>query len=258
MAKPLAGKRIVITRAREQSAEMVTKLRDLGATPILYPMIAFEPLLDAHAHIDAALQHAFDWILFTSQNGIRYFFEHPQICQILKIWQISVGVSGSKTAAKLAEYGFTADVVPDRFVGESLVKALGDVAGKRILLPRAKQGRPKIVAMLRERGAHVTEIPLYETVCPPPDLAAQQAIESGVEVITFASPSAVKGFSSQPLAPSPQPLIACIGPVTAKSAETHNLPVHIMPTEHTIDGMIDTIVQHYLAKNLCAPRALSG
>ena len=267
MAKPLAGKRVVITRAREQSAEMATKLIQLGATPILYPMIAFEPLPNATAQVAAALQQSFDWLLLTSQNGVRFFCE---IMQGIKapppnlprggrgqiplpvggarggcFFPTKIGVSGPKTAKKLAAYGYQADLIPDQFVGESLVDALGDVANKQILLPRAKQGRPKIVQMLRERGATVTEIALYETVCPTPSAEMQNGILQGVDVVTFASPSAVRGFASQSLAFSTQPAFACIGPVTGKSAEKHGYPVDIMPKEHTVDSLIAAIATHH-------------
>ncbi|MGB1253621.1 MAG: uroporphyrinogen-III synthase, partial [Candidatus Promineifilaceae bacterium] len=169
-----------------------------------------------------------------------------------------IGASGPKTAAKLAEYGVIADLIPDQFVGERLVEALGDVAGKRILLPRAKQGRPKIVAMLRERGARVTEIALYDTVCPAPDFETRQAIEAGVDVVTFASPSAVKGFVQSNFRLSTAPLFACIGPVTAISAENHTLPVHIMPEKYTIDALITAIVEQYQPSNLLRSSRLGG
>lgn len=253
MSKPLAGKRVVITRALEQSAETAVRLRELGATPIIFPAIQFIPLDSAKKRLTAALNdiRQYDWILFTSQNGVRFFDQ--------LLWELfarydglsfgappKIAAVGQKTARLLKEKGFRVDLVPDAFVGERLIEALGDVRGQRILLPRAKKGRPEIVEMLKERGAMVDEIALYDTVSADPTPEALTELNKGVDAILFTSPSTVKGYLSQVgERPVSNFVVGCIGEVTRRSAEAHNVTVNIVPEESTMDGLILALIEYY-------------
>ena len=154
----------------------------------------------------------------------------------------------------LAERGLTPTFVPDEFVGEALVAGLGDLRGKRVLLPRAKIGRPKIVELLVEQGALVDDIPLYDTVRATPTAAMVAEIQRGFEVITFTSPSSVRntvqifaehGLDWQLMA---QAEVAVIGPITAAQAMACGLEVAMMPTEYTIDGLVGAVADFYMER----------
>jgi uroporphyrinogen-III synthase len=149
----------------------------------------------------------------------------------------------------LAENNIPVNFVPEQFTGEQLVLGLGDVAGKRILLPRARIGRPEIVEMLRQRGALVAEFALYNTVTAVPTPAALAELEKGVDVLTFTSPSSVRNFlkivETRPqgfLKPLGS-LVAVIGPATAAEAEKIGLTVDVMPDEYTIEGLVTAVVR---------------
>ncbi len=250
MRRPLEGKRIVITRAREQSAETATTLREFGAVPVIFPTIQFAPLKSAIEPLTTALNEiqSYDWMLFTSQNGVRFFDQ--------LLWQIyakydglsfgkrtKIAAVGKKTAALLDRRGFHVDLVPDAFIGERLVEALGDVRGLRVLLPRAKKGRPEIVEMLWERGAAVDEIALYDTISADPTPDALAELEKGFDAILFTSPSTVKGYIPQVV--NPNVVVGCIGEVTRRAAEAHNFTVNITPEESTMDGLIAALIEYY-------------
>ncbi len=153
------------------------------------------------------------------------------------------------TADKLAEYEVAADFVPDAFTGAQLARGLGDLAGLRVLLPRAKIGRPETVAVLRERGAIVDDIPIYDTVAAEAPAEALAELERGLDVITFASPSSVRNFlkataqiEQRQDAPA---LVACIGPSTAAEAGEHGLRVDVVAEEYTVDGLIEALEAHF-------------
>jgi len=244
---PLAGRRILITRSEKQAASFAQKLAQLGATPIVCPVIQFAalptgPLDDALAQI--AL---YDWLIFTSVNGVDFFFQRVDELG-LSLSLPRVAVTGSATARRLQARRVAIDFMPDEFVGEALAAGLGDLTGQRVLLPRAKIGRLELVARLRQQGAVVDDVPLYDTVTaiPTPDALAE--LEKGVDIITFTSPSSVRNFLKmlQPPGGSEPPggyaQIACIGPITAAEAEKHGLTPAIVPGEYTIDGLVQEIV----------------
>ncbi len=264
----MSGKRIVVTRSQEQSQEFADKLAALGAEPIVFPVIQFEPL--PADELDAALAkiETYDWILFTSGNAVDFFFQRLEIGD----WRLlvpnlqspisnlpKVAASGSATAQKLAELGLEADFIPGEFVGEKLVEGLGDLTGKRVLLPRARIGRPKIAELLREQGAEVDDIALYDTITAVPTPEALAQLAQGFDMLTFTSPSSVRNFLKivettdlrgcrlrvgQNLG-GLKTTVACLGPITRDEAQKFGLTVHIMPHEYTIDGMIDAIVDYF-------------
>jgi len=139
--------------------------------------------------------------------------------------------------------------MPDQFTGEQLALGLGNVAGQRILLPRARIGRPEIVALLRERGAVVEDIALYDTITAVPSPETLAELEKGVDVLTFTSPSSVRNFvkitkHTMFWKHRISALIAVIGPSTAAEAEKYGLSVDITPEDYTIDGLITAVAAH--------------
>jgi uroporphyrinogen-III synthase len=241
---PLQNQRIVVTRSAEQADLLCEKLAALGAAVIRFPVIQFAPLPAPELGDALSQLEQYAWLLFTSGNAVRFFLERVENSFQFSVFSNQLRIThhapriaavGSATQTLLAENNIPVDFVPDEFTGEQLVLGLGDVAGQRILLPRAKIGRQEIVEMLRERGAVVDDIPLYDTVTAVPDPAALAELEKGVDVITFTSPSSVRNFL-QIIETRPQgfskPLgskIAVIGPSTATEAEKFGLTVDIMP-----------------------------
>ena len=201
--------------------------------------------------LDAALGclPQYDWLIFTSANAVDFFFRRVDERGI-RVDGVAVAVVGSATADKLAERGLTPDFMPDEFTGEQLALGLGDLTGKRVLLPRAKQGRPQIVALLRQQGATVDDVALYDTVTAVPTPAALANLAAGFEAITFTSPSSVRNFlkltdSLNLSGLLERAVIACIGPVTAAEAAKFNLHTTLIPDEYTIEGLVQVLQEHF-------------
>jgi uroporphyrinogen-III synthase len=266
-AGPLAGKRIVVTRSPELAEMMGQKLAALGAIPICLPVINFVPL--PTPELDRALIRLsrYDWLIFTSANAVRFFFDRlDAVGSLANNYQLPFTNSrlrtaavGQATARLLAEKEIVVDFVPEEFTGQQLVLGLGSVAGQRILLPRARIGRPEIPNLLREQGAAVDEFALYDTVTADPDSHALAELEKGVDVITFTSPSSVRNFlkivgrngnaDDADLGRFSRiffgSLIACIGPSTAEETAEQGLTVDIVPEEYTIDGLIAAVAAYF-------------
>jgi len=262
-ARPLFGRRVLVTRPREQAAELVDRLTALGAEAIASPLIRvtapddWEPLRMA-----AAAANTYDWIVFTSANAVASFMkallesEHdvrllkgPRLCAV-----------GKGTSDKLAQYSLKADIVPDEFRAEAAAAAIaasGPLQGVRVLLPRADIGREVIGNQLRQAGAEVTEVIAYHTRLEEtpregdPDVYGL-LLEGRIDVVTFASPSSVRSFVKIHGADAAADLlkstvVATIGPVTGDAARQLGLPVTVQAGTHTIPALVDAIVAHYAA-----------
>jgi len=260
MAKPLYGQRIVVTRSPDLAGSMCQQLAALGAIPIRFPTIDFVSLPTPLLAAALANLASYDWLVFTSGNGVRFFFERVASSEWGRQNGLAsgewprVGAVGEATARLLLERGVKADFVPEAFTGEQLALGLGDMAGKKVLLARAKIGRPEIVDLLRERGAVVDEFALYESVPAVPTSAALAELDKGIDVITFTSPSTVRHFLEIMKADSlakvvRSALVACIGPTTAAEAEKQGLSVAIMPDAYTIDGLMAALVAYFEKEN---------
>lgn len=245
------GKRVVVTRSRAQADAFAHKLAAAGFTPIIFPVIDFVPL--PPEPLDAALGclPQYDWLIFTSVNAVEFFFRRVDERGI-RVDGVAVAAVGSATANKLAERGLTTDFMPDEFTGAQLALGLGDLRGKRVLLPRAKQGRPQIVGLLRQQGAEVDDVALYETVTAVPTPAALADLAAGFDAITFTSPSSVRNFIKltrlHNVSNFAHAVIACIGPVTATEAAKFNLRVDLVPDEYTIEGLVQVLREHFEIK----------
>lgn len=240
MENPLSGKRIVVTRSREQAAETIARLRALGADVIPFPTIQFRVLPVGVRQLEAADLSQYDWLLLTSQNGVKFGAKFISPVQ----WP-RVAVSGVKTAAAVRALDIEPAVMPSAFVGEALIEVLGDVQGKRILFPRAKKGRPEIVDLLHERGAHVDEVHLYDTMRDEPDETAFAALERGADVVMFTSPTTVRYFCE--MADVGEMCVACIGDITARAAVGHGLTVDIVPDIFTVEALIEAMLTYFLS-----------
>lgn len=249
--KPLSGKRVLVTRAREQANTLVERLVELGAEPIEFPTIQIVPPADFRP-LDAAIARlqTYDWVIFTSVNGVVFFWERLAVAGLSAsvLDQVQIGAIGPATAAALTERGIHVDFMPARFVAESILDTIGHVAGKRILLPRADIARETLADGLRERGALVDEIAAYRTVPAqlPPDLR-DRVLGEEIDIATFTSSSTVRNFMQTLSGLDPTEVlkgtrIACIGPITAQTAQELGLRVDIVATEHTIEGLVKAIL----------------
>jgi uroporphyrinogen III methyltransferase/synthase len=199
--RPLAGKRIVVTRARAQASSLSARLRDLGAEVIEMPAIRIEPLDPAPLHGALDALSDYDWVMFTSQNAVELFWRamRRRGLDARSLGHARLAAIGRATADALLDVGLAADVVPEKFVAESLVEALrrrDDVAGKRVLLARAAAARDVLPDGLRTLGARVDEIPIYQTVLDGSGAARVAArLHAGeVDLVTLTSSSTAEFF----------------------------------------------------------------
>jgi uroporphyrinogen III methyltransferase/synthase len=251
--RPLFGRRVAVTRTRAQASVLSGALRDLGAEVMETPTIQIVPPED-WGPLDGAIGRLddYDYLVFTSPNGVAKFWERltarGQDARALA--GSTLAAIGPATAQALAECGLISDVIPEKFVAEGLIAALADrdLAGRKILLPRAAQAREILPDELRRLGATVDVVPAYQTL-PPADDSAARAFDQGIDLVTFTSSSTVTNLArllgpdfSEKLA---RTTVAAIGPITARTAQELGLTVHIQADEYTIDGLVAAIRQHY-------------
>jgi len=255
--RPLMGLRIVITRTREQASELVKLLSDLGAECLECPTIKVVPP-DDFKPLDMAIENLsnYDWLIFTSVNGVNFFFERlfANKMDVRELNNLQTAVIGPATAKRLFDFGLKSDIIPESYRAESVVEAFAkvNIKGKKILLPRAKHARSVLPVELIKMGAVVDEITTYcaEAVQDNTDLMLTRLKERTVDLITFTSSSTVKNFHD--LLP-PEDFdnlmkgvtIASIGPITAETARDLGFDVHIIAESFTIPGLCQAIEQHY-------------
>jgi uroporphyrinogen III methyltransferase/synthase len=257
--KPLFGKHIVVTRAREQASGFLARLTALGAACIEFPTIQVVPPKSWDALDRAMLRlERYQWILFTSINGVKYFFERLEQLglDMRELKDMKVGAIGPKTAEAVYKKGIRPDLVPDEYRAEAVVDAFRkwDVKGINILLPRAAKARQVLPVELVKMGARVDEIPAYETVQPDHDRGHVKGMleREEIDMVTFTSSSTVTNFVEM-FREERQHLeewmtkvaVACIGPITARTAEDQGLSVSLIPEEYTIEALTDAIVQYF-------------
>lgn len=250
-------KRVLITRPRAQADGMADSLRAAGYEPILFPVIeirAVEPnpeLEDALKQIDR-----YAWIVFTSANAVEVVFRSPRILSATArmTHEVSVAAIGPKTAEALQARGVTPNFVPPEYVAEAIVPGLGDLRGKRVLLPRAEIARKALPDAIAASGGLPHEIAVYQTLPARPSPEGLTALRAGVDVISLTSPSTVENFIAiargsgfDPLRLPGDPLIACIGPITAKAARQAGLTHIVVADQYTADGLIHAIEEVFHA-----------
>lgn len=255
--RPLFGRGVVVTRAREQASGLAQELARLGADVIQCPTIEISPLPD-YAELDAAIDRLseYAWLIFTSVNGVRWFWKRLEAAgkDSRALGLCRVAAIGPATAEALEARGIRPDFIPERYVAEGVVEGLlarGKVDGVRMLLPRAAKAREVLPDELRKAGARVDVISAYETIpaAARKDEVLERMRAGTLDCITFGSSSTVENFLSlipaETLRAHPDVRLAAIGPVTAKTLEAHGLPCHIMPEEYTIPALVQALVSHY-------------
>lgn len=253
-ARPLFGKTIMITRSRKQASELGGKLALLGARVLSMPTIRFEPPDDDTPLKDViSTLSGFDWIVFTSVNGVDYFFSvlQDEGYDSRRLAFCKVCCIGPGTAASLAGHGIKADLIPLRFTSRAVFGALSqleNLKGKHILLPRADISGRDLPDLLGALGAEVTDIAVYRTLpgTPPPEVI--EALEAGeVDMVTFTSSSTAENFASivrDKLGDLPDSIsYVSIGPETSRAARKQGIEIAAEAKEHTIDGLVNTLLE---------------
>jgi uroporphyrinogen-III synthase len=278
----LLKKRVLVTRTREQAGVLSEHLRAAGAVPVELPVIRIVPPTDWQP-LDRALRamsegNAYDWLIFTSANGVKMVLSRlrelglePEVLRDTRIATI-----GPATAAALTDYGLSAALVPAEFIAESVAAALRNeaeqrgvtLAGQRVLLARAAEARQVLISELEEAGARVEVVVAYETVpVAQDDERGREVItllrQQQLDAITFTSSSTVHHFMhwlsqaapdiaillAYPGKQPARPLIACIGPITARTARDYGLEVSVEAREYTTAGLVEALITYEETQN---------
>ncbi len=257
---PLFGRKILVTRSREQAGELAERLRELGALPLEFPTIEILPPAD-WADIDHCLAYLemYDWIIFTSANGVRFFLgrlltlgldvrdiKGPRICAI-----------GPGTADALARLRIRVDIVPSEYRAEAIVAALQKerLDRKRILIPRAKVARDVLPEELRKSGAFVDVVEVYQTRRPNENVEEIKSLlkNGGIDAITFTSSSTAANFAEMMGMDEVRNLtsgvtVASIGPITAEKARQLGMETQVMPVDYTIPALAEALGEYFKNK----------
>jgi uroporphyrinogen III methyltransferase/synthase len=260
----LAGRRVVIIRAKEQAGVFADLLRSHGAEVIEFPTIVIQPP-ESFEPLDEAIGRLtdYDWVIFTSVNGVQAFFDrlasHGMDSCNLK--GAKVCAIGPATAEALKAQGVDTDLLPDKFQAEGVLEALGgtNLQGVQVLLPRAAVAREVLPEELRKAGASVDVVPVYRTVSGGGSQEVRDLILSGeIDVVTFTSPSTIENFcsmfSEEERAGFPEAFaVAIIGPITHSRAETLGVKVDIEAESYTIPALTDAIVRYFGPRSTVQP-----
>ena len=241
-SRPLAGLTVAVTRARAQASGLASRLTDLGAAVVEAPAIRIVPLDGPALSVSG-----YDLVCLTSPNGVQLLFDRLAAAGLdaRALAGARVAAIGPGTASALRSHGVIADVVPERFVAEGLVDALADVPVRRALVARAAEARDVLVDALRERGAEVDVVALYETVAEPLD-EAQLAAVADADYVTFTSSSTVRFFfesAGRGAEWRPRARLVSIGPVTSATLREHGLEPDVEASRHDIDGVVDALIR---------------
>lgn len=257
--KPLFGKKIAVTRTREKASELVKTLRNLGADAYELPTICIQPVAekkDREAFVEALAQaHHYDWIVFTSPNGVTHFFEafYKLHRDARELGNVKIAAIGPGTAQKIEEYRFGVDLIPPKFVAESLLKEfkkLG-VENLKVLLPRASGAREVLAVELENLGAIVDDVPVYQTIGVTDDAAGgwKRFVEEGADLVTFTSGSTAQHFKNylekNSVTSQATATLASIGPVTSSVMKELGMSIGLEAPQHDIPGLVAAIVAHF-------------
>ena len=255
--RPLFGRKVIVTRARAQASGLAGRLQELGARVVEMPTIRTAPPADGGTALDRAAAGLaagdFAWVVFTSANAVHALL--GRVPDTRRLAGVSVAAVGPATAEALAGYRVVADLVPTRQEAAGLLDvfppppAAGERAARRVLFPRAAEGRDVLVTGLTEAGWEVELVEAYRTERVGPD-ESTRAAAAGADAICFSSGSTVTGYLEACGADDVPPVVVCIGPVTAAAAEKAGLTVTAVAAEASVDGLVATVVQ-----TLAAPPA---
>ena len=254
--RPLFGKRIVVTRTRKQAGALSGGLRSLGADVFEIPTIRIDPPTDLRTFAELVRDaHTYEWIVFTSPNGVTAFFDlfFKMYEDVRSIGGTKIAAIGPATAAKVREHRLGVDLQPKEYVAEAVVDAFkdyGSIENVMILLARAEQARDVLPKELTKLGAIVDEGIAYRTVPETDDLSGARARfqSEGADMITFTSSSTVENFMALKLPLPPALVTASIGPITSQTMREHGLKVDVEAKQYDIPGLIAAIRKYYLGK----------
>lgn len=262
--RPLFGRRVLVTRSRDQASALSALLEAEGAAAIEMPTLAIRETADPAATRQAIMALAggeYAWTIFTSANAVDIFFRHVAAAgRDARVFggACRVAAIGPGTAEALAAHGLRADLVPERFVAEGLLEALAteNMQGARVLIPRAAIARDALPEGLRGRGATVAVLEMYRSDAPEPDAEVLRALREGeIDVATFASSSTVHNLAAMlgsELAPLRGVTIASIGPITSEAVREHGLSVDVEAAAHTIPGLVAALREHFSTQTATA------
>jgi len=255
--KPLFGKRVLVTRSREQASALSAAIEALGGEALEFPAISVAAPED-YAPLDKAIREigTYGWVIFTSVNGVEAFFKRlrHQRRDIRELGTARLCAIGPKTREALEKYGLLVDYVPGEYRAEEIIEELRGKMdrGERVLLPRADIARKALPEALAEMGAAVTEVTAYRTVVGGGDasMIKEMLKRKEIHVVTFTSSSTVRNFVKMLDTPDVKNLLAgvtlaCIGPVTAVTAGEMGLEVAVVAREYTIEGLVEAILEYY-------------
>lgn len=258
--RPLSGRRIVVTRSREQAVELIDMLEERGAEAIPAHSIRITKPEDPGPLEEAcAKAGTFDWIVFASANAVDYFMNCLLATgDVRDLHGVRLCAVGPSTASRLHRYGIRVDLMPAEFRAESLTEALkaaGDLKGRRVLLPRANIARDRLAEELRREGAEVVDVVAYRTIPGTSDRDSdydvyRMLLDKQIDAVTFASASAVRNFiamlgQEQAADLLQSTVVASIGPVTAEAAQQLGIATTVMPQRYTIPDLVDALVEHF-------------
>jgi uroporphyrinogen III methyltransferase/synthase len=238
-ARPLFGRRVVVTRSAERATGLVHELTELGAGVTEAPSIAIADPDDRGAALRAAADRlaTYDWVVFTSANAVGRLF--ALVHDARAFGHARVAAVGDITARALAASGIVPDLVPDSFTADDLVAVFPAGAGA-VLVPQSMRARPTVVDGLAAKGWKVDAVVAYQTVSmtPPDDVLADAAT---ADAIVFTSPSTIDGWVDVAAKGGLPPVVACIGPVTAEAARSRGVPVTVVAEDHTASGLASAL-----------------
>lgn len=260
-SKPLEGKRILITRTKSQAKRFAENIRDLGGEPVVIPLISIVPPENQQPMLDAVRRiEQFDWLVLTSQNGVKAFFSVLEKEKIAKdqLTHIKIAVVGTKTKQAVENFGFQAYLIPEQhFTAEALIDALlGKIKkGEHVLMARGNLARDLLPEKLNEHGLHVVDVVAYETKLNQE--GQKELIEEinneSLDVITFTSSSTVNHFVEllnkidwkNKLKST---CLAAIGPITANTMNKYEIPPDVVAKVNTTEGLLEEIIHYFRRK----------
>jgi uroporphyrinogen III methyltransferase/synthase len=253
-AMPLFGRRIVITRAAHDAGEFAARIRALGGEAIEFPTIETAPP-SSYEILDRAIAEigSFDWIVFTSANGVDHFVDRMRTNarDLRAVGRAAIAAIGPITANRVRHYALNIAAMPAEYRAEAIIDAIGvdRIAGTRVLIPRAEIAREVLPETLRQHGAHeVVVAPAYRTVIPAAaDVERMRRLiaDGMIDLVTFTSSSTVTNFAAMTGAPIAGIKAAAIGPITAETARGLGFEVVVAPVIYTVEALIDAIVEYY-------------
>ena len=260
--------KVLITRPRNQADSFATALANAGFEPVFFPAIEIRPF-EENVALDRAIAKldCYDWVVFTSVNGVDAFFERFNLHRRdtenaeenqlnpreLSDSAVKIAAIGPKTASALESRGVTPDFIPEEYIAEAILPGLGDLRGRWVLLPRAEIARKALPEAIVQAGGVAHEIAVYQTIPAEPDPDGLAALKSGVEAVTFTSPSTVENFIEiirraglDPLHLPGKPKVACIGPITQKAATDAGYVDVSVAEEYTAEGIVKLLLSGVL------------